>query len=223
MNAVMIEGTEPSPQVQATRTLRTETDQRNLSEAKQMVALLEAVGSQLGEVSQQVVKLSIVHALSVLLAQMDFPRPLPPHHTGQPILPAWRARRLSEYIELNIGRPLRMADLSSFVNLSPSHFSRAFKRTFRLSPHAYLMRRRVELASRLMIETAASLSDIALQCGLCDQSHLGRLFRRHMGVTPAQWRRHQEPARLHRKSEIIEPLSSAHNKLSAPCEHQQAP
>jgi hypothetical protein len=175
MKAVMIEGTEPSPQVQATRTFRTETDQRNLLEAKEMVALLEPVGSQLGEVSQQVVKLSIVHALSVLLAQMDSPRPLPLHHTGQPILPAWRARRLSEYIELNIGRPLRMVDLSSFVNLSPAHFSRAFKRTFRLSPHAYL------------------------------------------------WRRHQEPSRLHRKSEIIEPLSSAHNKLSAPCEHQRAP
>ncbi len=78
----MIEGAEPSPQVQATRTLRAETDQRNLSEAKEMVALFEPVGSQLGEVSQRVVKLSIVHAVSVLLAQMDSPRPLPLHHTA---------------------------------------------------------------------------------------------------------------------------------------------
>jgi AraC-like DNA-binding protein len=115
---------------------------------------------------------------------------------------------LEEYIEANIDRPLRIWDLSARVNLSDTHFSRAFKHTFGLTPHAYVVQRRLETASRLMVETADSLTEIALRCGLCDQSHLTRLFRRHMGAPPAVWRRHQERTPSHDESAITQLLAN---------------
>jgi AraC-like DNA-binding protein len=170
------------------------TDRAERGGAQEAVALLEAAGSRLGDTAQQVVRFSIARAASILRQQINAPHRRPHCRAGMAVLPSWQARRLEEYIEANIDRPLRIWDLSARVNLSNAHFSRAFKHTFGLTPHAYLMQRRLETASRLMLETAASLTEIALRCGLSDQSHLSRLFRRHMGAPPAAWRRHQERA-----------------------------
>jgi AraC family transcriptional regulator len=77
----------------------------------------------------------------------------------------------------------------SLARLSEAHFSRAFKRTFGTSPHAFVIRRRVELATQYMLQTEAPLSDIALRCGFSDQPHLCKQFRQITGHTPAAWRR----------------------------------
>jgi AraC-like DNA-binding protein len=104
----------------------------------------------------------------------------------------WRSARyawLREYIDANIDSRLRIADLSRLVQLSASHFSHSFKSTFGRSPHAYIMRRRVERATVLMLASDCSLGDIAMQCGFADQAHFSRHFRLVTGVSPAAWRR----------------------------------
>ena len=73
--------------------------------------------------------------------------------------------------------------------MSGSHFTKAFRSSVGTPPHLYLMQRRVERAKRLMFETGESLSSIALSCGLADQAHLSRLFRRIEGQAPSAWRR----------------------------------
>lgn len=110
-------------------------------------------------------------------------------HAARSSLATWRARRVLSYMEENLGIPITVAELAQRVNLSASHFSRGFKQTFGITVHAYLMRRRIEVAKMLMAETSAELSDIAIRCGLSDQSHLTRWFRRVVGVTPGRWRR----------------------------------
>jgi AraC-like DNA-binding protein len=82
-----------------------------------------------------------------------------------------------------------VADLSALVQRSEAHFSRSFRRTFGHSPHAFVVRRRVELAGQHMLQTGAPLSDIALRCGFVDQAHLCKHFRKLTGETPAAWRR----------------------------------
>jgi AraC-like DNA-binding protein len=78
---------------------------------------------------------------------------------------AWQMRKVRSHVDLHISGRVLVADLSAIVQLSEGHFSRAFKRTFGIAPHAFVLRRRLELAARLMVESSASLSDISLRCG----------------------------------------------------------
>jgi AraC-like DNA-binding protein len=104
-------------------------------------------------------------------------------------LAPWQAKRVATYIQDNIGLRLRAQDLAAAVRLSPGHFHRVFKATFRETLTAYIIRQRVRAAQKLMLSTSQSLSHVALHCGLYDQAHLTRLFRRIVGESPAVWRR----------------------------------
>jgi AraC-like DNA-binding protein len=75
------------------------------------------------------------------------------------------------------------------VQRSEAHFARSFRLTFGESPHAFVVRRRLELAARYMLQTEMDLSEIALRCGFSDQAHLCRRFREATGQSPAAWRR----------------------------------
>jgi AraC family transcriptional regulator len=109
-------------------------------------------------------------------------------------LAPWQIRSLRQHIEVNIAQRLTNSGLASFMRLSSSHFSRAFKRSFGVSVHRYVMQRRVEQAQMLLLNTSDALSHIAINCGMSDQSHLTRWFRRIVGVPPGLWRRnHREP------------------------------
>jgi AraC family transcriptional regulator len=104
-------------------------------------------------------------------------------------LAPWQVCKVLTHIESHIDAPITTAELADLVRLSPFHFSRAFRRSFNDSPHAYLMRRRVERAQGLMLTTTTTLAQIALSCGLADQAHFTRLFRRFAGESPGTWRR----------------------------------
>ena len=106
-------------------------------------------------------------------------------------LPAWQKHRLIAHVDANIGRRVSVRELAALIHLSASHFQRAFKRAFGVAPHGYVARRRIEVAQGLMLATRHSLTEIALHCGLADQSHLTRWFRRLVGETPSAWRRLQ--------------------------------
>jgi transcriptional regulator GlxA family with amidase domain len=104
-------------------------------------------------------------------------------------LAPWQVRKVIHYVETHLDSPIRNEDLAAIVRLNSSHFGRAFRNSLGEPPHEYVIRRRVERAQGLMLSTDASLSEIALDCGLADQSHLTRLFRRIVGETPRAWRR----------------------------------
>jgi AraC family transcriptional regulator len=101
----------------------------------------------------------------------------------------WQMRKIQEFVDDRISCRLLVSDLSAVVQMSEAHFSRLFKLGFGESPHAFILRRRLELAARLMLESTAPLSDIALQCGFTDQAHLCKQFRQAVKQTPAAWRR----------------------------------
>jgi transcriptional regulator GlxA family with amidase domain len=109
-------------------------------------------------------------------------------------LAPWQMKRVDAYIEGNITETLTLEQLASQAKLSASYFGRAFKVSAGETPHAYIMRKRVALARRLMLDTSASLAEIALDCGMADQSHMTRIFRRFTGTSPRAWRRTMTPA-----------------------------
>lgn len=104
-------------------------------------------------------------------------------------LAPWQKRKVDCYLRDNLERPLQVKQLAQQVSLSVSHFCRAFKDSFGTTPHMHIIRLRLERAKHLMLATQDPLSDIALRCGLADQAHLSKLFRRWMGETPNAWRR----------------------------------
>jgi AraC-like DNA-binding protein len=112
-------------------------------------------------------------------------------------LASWQARRVVAHIDANLTLRVSLDDLARLAGLSNGHFCRAFKQTFGVSAHAYLMRRRIEFAQGAMLKTRLPLSEIALTCGLSDQSHFTRAFRRIVGETPNAWRRARRDALDH--------------------------
>jgi AraC family transcriptional regulator len=104
-------------------------------------------------------------------------------------LPAWQVRKVFAHVEANLCRRIAIRELASLLNLSASHFCRAFKCTFGVSPRDYVLRRRIAVAQGLMLTTSESLVSIAVRCGMCDQPHFTRSFRRIVGETPYMWRR----------------------------------
>ncbi len=98
-------------------------------------------------------------------------------------------RRVKEHIEDNLGGVIRIEDLAAIARLSARHLSFAFKQSFGQPPHSYIVQRRIARAQEMMLTTDEPLSQIALACGLADQAHLSRWFRRLLGVTPYMWRR----------------------------------
>ena len=104
-------------------------------------------------------------------------------------LAPWQVKRAAAYIEVNIISNIRVAHLAGIVHLSVSHFSRAFSQSFGESPHAYIMRRRMRRAQVIMLNSREPLARIALDCGMSDQAHFTRVFRRTFGINPGIWRR----------------------------------
>ena len=135
-------------------------------------------------------KAQIARAIALLRGEAS---PLPQSRSAREIFrggfAAWQKRRLTAYMDAHLTEPIRIEDLAELLNLSESHFSRAFRCTFGTSAHDYLTRRRIEVAQSLMLTSRESLCAIALRCGLSDQSHFTRVFRRLVGETPNAWRR----------------------------------
>ena len=104
-------------------------------------------------------------------------------------LAAWQILRVRAYVDNNLHRTIHIRDLSAVARRSKAHFSRKFKLAVGESPHAYVVRRRLEKACHLMMTSAEPLSEIALSVGFSDQAHLCRLFRQAFGQSPANWRR----------------------------------
>ena len=110
-------------------------------------------------------------------------------HVARGGLPAWQMRKVFAHVEANLCNRIPIRELARLLDLSASHFCRAFKCTFGVSPRDYVLRRRIEVAQGLMLTTSQPLSSIAVTCGMCDQPHFTRSFHRIVGETPYTWRR----------------------------------
>jgi AraC family transcriptional regulator len=154
--------------------------------ANSVAKLVETARRELGR-DQEAAKASLVTASHILQAEIE--RCSAANGSTRGGLAAWQIARVRAYIDRNLHRTIHIRDLSAVARRSKAHFSRKFKLAVGESPHAFVVRRRLERASHLMMTSAASLSEIALNVGFSDQAHLCRLFRQAFGQSPASWRR----------------------------------
>ena len=85
--------------------------------------------------------------------------------------------RVIDYMQANLTQDLSILDLAIVTGMSESHFSRGFKQSVGIAPYQYLIHQRVERAKQLLKQQAISISDIALDCGFANQTHLTKVFR----------------------------------------------
>ena len=95
-------------------------------------------------------------------------------------------RRARARIDHDPAARLTLGDLAREAGVSRYQLLRGFARELGLTPHAYVLQRRIAMARRL-IRAGNSLSETALAAGFCDQSHLNRIFLSQLGVTPGRY------------------------------------
>jgi AraC-like DNA-binding protein len=103
-------------------------------------------------------------------------------------LPPRLRRRIDECIDAQLESRVDITELAMSVGFSPSHFFRMFRKSFGMTPHSYVMRRRLFLAQELLTTTDLGLAEIALKAGFSDQSHFCRSFHRFTGMPPRAFR-----------------------------------
>ena len=96
-----------------------------------------------------------------------------------------RANRICEYIDSHLQENIALEVLAGIAQLSVHHFARSFRQSLGIPPHNYIVQRRVEHAQQLLRNTDLPLSEIAIEAGFTDQSHLARHFRTITGVSPS--------------------------------------
>ncbi|MBZ0223201.1 MAG: AraC family transcriptional regulator [Dokdonella sp.] len=84
--------------------------------------------------------------------------------------------------------PLRMEELARRARLSAAQLDRRMKKIFQLSAGQYLIKQRIDHATRLLAQGGIAIAEIALQCGFSDQSALSRQFRQVTGMAPREYR-----------------------------------
>jgi AraC family transcriptional regulator len=126
--------------------------------------------------------------LTAAIAARLFADPPESGADGKGLAP-WRLRRIVEYLDAHLPQRIDLAHLAALADLSQSHFSRAFKASTGMAPYRWQLDARIRRAQALLIDTRASLDQVAEDTGFADAMHFGRTFRKITGATPAAWRR----------------------------------
>jgi AraC-like DNA-binding protein len=108
--------------------------------------------------------------------------------------PARHLLRAKDLADARYFEPLDVAELAAAAGLSRAHFSREFRRTFGVSPHGYLLTRRLERAAALLRTTDGSVAEVCMSVGLQSVGSFTTSFKRAYGKTPTEYRDSFPPA-----------------------------
>jgi AraC family transcriptional regulator len=104
-------------------------------------------------------------------------------------LPPRTLHRIRDRIETELDTELSLASLAKESGYSRAHFLRMFHAVTGLTPHQYVLERRLSTAQYLLRQSRMLPAEIALRCGFSSQTHMNDVFRKRLGVTPLEYRR----------------------------------
>ena len=93
------------------------------------------------------------------------------------------------FIDTHYAEPLRLADIAASLSLSPSYFHAVFTASCGITPHEYLIDRRIRAAREMLCATSLPIGVIAEQCGFSNQQYLGTVFKQRLGISPGNCRK----------------------------------
>jgi AraC family transcriptional regulator len=107
-------------------------------------------------------------------------------------LPKAKLKQAIDFINAHLDRNISLLDIAEMLGMSQYHFSRLFKQSTKLTPHAYLVGQRVNRAKQLLVDRDMTMLDIAEECGFANPSHFSRCFRQYTGMSPMAFRQMSE-------------------------------
>jgi AraC family transcriptional regulator len=131
---------------------------------------------------------SLAHALAVRFLFLG--ENILTRSTNTPILSQRKLRSIQDLIESRLDSDLTLQELAAEIGYSRSHFLRMFRATTGMTPHRYVLKRRIERARQLLEQVEPPIEEIAFVCGFSSPAHLTLAFRNEFGITPAEYRRH---------------------------------
>jgi AraC family transcriptional regulator len=103
-------------------------------------------------------------------------------------LPISKIKQAIAYINESLMVDLSLTKLAAKIDMSPYYFCRLFKQSIGMTPHQYLIQKRIERAKLLLKQPERKIVDIAAECGFANPSHFARCFRKSTGMTPKEFR-----------------------------------
>ncbi len=97
--------------------------------------------------------------------------------------------RVNDYVRSYCAKEITLKELADLANMSEYHFSRQYKKASHISPYQYILDCRFEKAQQLLETTTLTIQEIALEVGYKDSSTFSKAFRKHFGVTAANYRK----------------------------------
>ncbi len=96
---------------------------------------------------------------------------------------------IDQYLDRRLHKKITVPDLAKYMNTSTSHFFTLFRKEIGISPHQYLIKKRMEKANHLLKTTRMSIVEISQEVGFSSQSALNNTFKAQFGYTPGSVRR----------------------------------
>ena len=93
------------------------------------------------------------------------------------------------YINLNLSNSLSVQDIANLFYVSPTYLSRIFKKEVNCSIIEYINKERIKRSTVLLRDTDLQIHNISYLVGVDDFNYFSRLFKKHMGKTPSQYRK----------------------------------
>ena len=103
-------------------------------------------------------------------------------------LAQYKLKRAISFINENLDRDLKLAEIASLIEMSTYHFARMFKQSTGLTPHQYLVQQRLAKAKELLRSSKMAIADIGYEVGYKNPSHFAKVFRKYIKVSPTAYR-----------------------------------
>ncbi len=107
----------------------------------------------------------------------------------------WRLNHVVEYVDANLSQKICLSDLSSVAGLSRMHFASQFRVSTGISPHTYIVQRKIEYSKQLLLDKSMAIAEVAALIGFSSQAHFTGVFKQIVGDTPHRWRQHHLDSR----------------------------
>jgi AraC family transcriptional regulator len=98
-------------------------------------------------------------------------------------------RRVRDYVAAHLTSSIGLRELAALCGCSPGHLNRAFRAAVGMPIYHFVIQQRLEHARGLLRNDSMPLAEVAMSCGFSNQAHFSTAFRRHVGVTPREFRR----------------------------------